>query len=99
MERAEKAVREKSEEEKEQILQNFEEFKNYLGDKVEKGQKLGLSKEAVAKSAKKVADYLAKNEEPKNREEYLLQQLWKVGEEEDRHHLARMLVRLTDETN
>jgi DNA-binding response OmpR family regulator len=99
MERAEKAVREKSQEEKEQILQNFEEFKNYLGDKVEKGQKLGLSEEAIAKSAKKVADYLAKNEEPKNREEYLLQQLWKVGEEEDSQHLARMLVRLTNETS
>jgi hypothetical protein len=69
-------------------------FKSYLGDKVSKGEKLGMNEEQLAKTAQKVADYLAKHEEPRNREENLLHELWKVGNEEQQHHLAHMLVRL-----
>lgn len=58
-----------SEEKKEDILSSFEGFKSYLGDKVSKGEKLGMNEEQLAKTAQKVADYLAKHEEPRNREE------------------------------
>jgi hypothetical protein len=47
-------------------------------------------------AAEKVEDYLAKHEEPKNREEKLLQELWKVGDKEERHKLPHMLVKLVD---
>jgi hypothetical protein len=77
-----------------QILGSFEEFKQYLGKRVHLGEKLGLNEETLAKAAEKAADYLAKNEEPRNSEEKLLQELWKVGDKEHRHHLAHMLVRL-----
>ena len=86
-------------EKKEDILQNFDRFKDYLGDQVSKGEKLGLGEEALAKGAEKVADYLAKNEEPRNREEKLLQELWKVGDKDQRHQLAHLLVRLAQSTN
>ncbi len=76
------------------ILSNFEQFKGYLAEKVEVGEKLGLSEERLAQAAEKVADYLAHKEEPKNREEKLLQELWLVGEKEHRHALAHMLVRM-----
>ncbi|ADC49096.1 MULTISPECIES: DUF3243 domain-containing protein [Alkalihalophilus] len=86
-------------EEKEEILQNFEQFKDYLGDKVAKGEKLGMSEETLAKYAEKVGDYLAAKEDPRNREEKLLQELWQLGDQEQRHHLAHMLVRLAQSTN
>ncbi|WP_110928689.1 DUF3243 domain-containing protein [Bacillus massiliglaciei] len=79
---------------KEDVLQNFEKFKNYLAEKVEKGEMLGMNEEQLAKAAQKAADYLAKHEEPRNREEKLLQELWKVGTEEEQHKLAHMLVKL-----
>lgn len=82
------------EESKEQILSNFEQFKSYLGDKVSKGESLGLNDNQLAKVAEKVADYLAKHEEPRNREEYLLQELWKTGDESERKSLAGLLVKL-----
>lgn len=81
-------------EKKEEILANFENFKNYLGSKVEIGEKMGLSEERLAQITEKVAGYLAKNEEPKNREEHLLQELWKVGDKEQQHMLAHMLLRM-----
>lgn len=81
-------------EKKEDILQNFERFKQYLGDKVELGEKMGLSEERLAQLTTKVADYLAKNEEPRTREENVLKQLWVVGNKEEQHMLAHMLLRM-----
>ena len=52
------------EEKKEEIMDNFNRFASYLGSKVSKAEKAGMSEEAIAKSAEKVADYLAKHEEP-----------------------------------
>lgn len=85
-------------EERDQILQNFDAFKEYLGKRIAMGESIGLSEEQMAKIAQKVADHLAANEEPRNREEKLLQELWNVGKEEERHMLAHMLVRLAHDT-
>lgn len=98
MENVNKKVDEKlknfDDEKKEDILANFNQFKQYLSDKVEIGEKMGLSEERLAQITEKVADYLAKNEEPKNREEQVLKELWEVGEKEERHMLAHMLLRM-----
>lgn len=90
-------LNEMSQEKKENILSSFNEFKTYLGDKVTKGEKLGLNDDQLTLGAKKIADYLAKHEEPQNEEQHLLHQLWKVGNEEEKHHLAHMLVKLVKE--
>ncbi|ALS77657.1 MULTISPECIES: DUF3243 domain-containing protein [Planococcus] len=79
---------------KDKILADFSVFMNYLSDKVEMGEKLGLSEERIAQLAEKVASYLAKKEDPKNSEEYLLHRLWQVGDKEEQHMLAHMLVKL-----
>lgn len=81
-------------EKKEEILSSFNHFKQYLSDKVEMGEKMGLSEERMVQITEKVSSYLAKNEEPKNREEHLLQELWKVGNKEEQHMLAHMLLRM-----
>lgn len=81
---------------KERILADFDTFKSYLNDKVSAGKRVGLGEEQLAIAAEKVADYLAKHEEPRNSEEKLLQELWKVGDKEERHKLAHMLVKLVD---
>jgi len=81
-------------EEKDEILQNFSTFKSYLGDKVSMGEKLGLGEEQLAKTAEKVAGYLANNEQPRNREENLLLELWRSGDKEQQHALSHMLVNM-----
>ncbi|WP_404466759.1 DUF3243 domain-containing protein [Planococcus rifietoensis] len=103
MENVDKKVEEKlsntDNKKKEQILAEFSTFIDYLGDKVAMGEKMGLSEERIAQLASKVADYLAKKEDPKNSEEYLLQRLWQVGDKEEQHMLAHMLVKLAKEQN
>ena len=95
--KVEDKLNEMSQEKKDSILSSFNEFKSYLGDKVTKGEKLGLNDNQLALAAKKIADYLAAHEEPQNEEQYLLHKLWKVGNEEDKHHIAHMLVKLFKE--
>lgn len=94
--RVERKVENMDPSKKEQILADFDTFKSYLSDKVSKGKKVGLGEEQLAIAAEKVADYLAKHEEPRNSEEKLLQELWKVGDKDERHKLAHMLVKLVD---
>ena len=81
-------------EEKNQILENFNRFKQYLSEKVELGESMGLSDEKLAKTTELVANYLAKHEEPRNREENLLMELWKSGSKEEQHMLSHMLLEM-----
>ncbi|PID14787.1 hypothetical protein CSV63_11555 [Sporosarcina sp. P34] len=81
-------------EKKEQILQNFNHFKGYLADKVKKGEILGMNDEQLAKTTTFIADYLSRHEEPRNREQYLLQELWDSGSKEEQHSLAHMLLKM-----
>ncbi|MCA1022808.1 DUF3243 family protein [Halobacillus litoralis] len=88
-----------NEEKKDEIMNNFQTFKDYLGDKVHKGEKLGLGEEGLAKGAKRVADYLAEHEEPRNREEKVLNELWSAADKNEREHIAHALVKMADQTN
>lgn len=74
-------------------LEDFNEFRSYLGKRIELGKRLGMDEEDLAVGAQKVANYLAKNAEPQNREEALLMELWQVGNDQERHMLAHMLVK------
>lgn len=87
-----------SPEKKDDILDNFNRFQMYLKDKVEMGEKMGMDEHQLASAAEKVANYLARNEEPQNREQHLLKELWSVAEEDERHKLAHILVRMVSRT-
>ncbi|PLS17585.1 DUF3243 domain-containing protein [Bacillus sp. M6-12] len=78
------------------ILESFGQFKSYLKHRLDLGKKIGLNEEQLAKTAEKIANYLADHVDPKNREEKLLQELWKVGDQEEQHKLAHMLVKLVE---
>ncbi len=79
---------------KEQILENFSHFKQFLSNKVEFGEKMGLSEESLAKATEYVANYLANHEEPQNREEQVLMELWRSGDKDQQHALAHMLLNM-----
>ncbi|BBI36294.1 DUF3243 domain-containing protein [Cohnella abietis] len=83
--------------ERERILSNFDDFKGYLSKRIKLAESIGLGEEQIAVIAQKVADYLSSHEDARNSEEKLLQELWRVGTEEERHKLAHMLVRLAQQ--
>lgn len=77
-------------EEKNQVLENFNRFKQYLSEKVELGKNMRLSEEMLAKTT----EYLSKHEEPRNHEENLLMELWKFGSKEEQRMLSHMLLEM-----
>ncbi|MEG0384124.1 MAG: DUF3243 domain-containing protein [Solibacillus sp.] len=83
-----------NEETKDEILGNFNQFKQYLAEKVELGENMGLSEEKLAKTTELVANYLSKHENPRNREENLLMELWNAGSKEEQHTLAHLLLNM-----
>lgn len=87
-------ISELNKEEKDSILQNFDNFRNYLSDKVEFGENMGLSDNKLAKATEFVANYLAKHEEPRNREEHLLMELWKAASKEEQEVFSQMLLKM-----
>ncbi|MBO1512591.1 DUF3243 domain-containing protein [Metabacillus bambusae] len=92
--KVERAVNGIGQEKKQEILANFESFKEFLGKKVAMGKKMGLTEEQLALATQKVADFLAEHEYPRNREEKLLQELWRAGSDDERHMLSHMLIKL-----
>ncbi|WP_410512681.1 DUF3243 domain-containing protein [Paenibacillus sp. BR2-3] len=97
MNRVNEALERIEPEQKEAILEHFQTFQSYLRKRIQLARKIGLSEEQLAIAAEKVADYLAEHEEPRNSEEKLLLELWRVGSKEERHKLAHMLVKLAQE--
>ncbi|SDO45356.1 DUF3243 family protein [Alkalicoccus daliensis] len=94
---AEEKLEDTSEDRKQEILDSFQGFLDYLNKQVNRGEKLGLGEEQLAKGAERVAEHLKNHEEPQNSEEKLLQELWKVAEDEEKRHIARALVRLAQQ--
>ncbi len=79
------------------VLDTFEQWKSFLGKRVEQAKKTGMSEETIAGLAYQLGDYLAGEIDPKNREERLLKELWESGSDEEQKVLARLMVRLVEQ--
>jgi hypothetical protein len=76
------------------VLSNFDQWKDFLGDRVDQAMETGMANDKVQHVAYRVGEYLADKVDPKNDQERLLQEMWNSSGEEDRHALARMMVNL-----
>ena len=76
------------------IINNWDKWKATLGTAVNIGQKVGMSENTIDIIGAKIGDLLNANVDPENREQRLLQQLWRSGDDSDRKILAKMLVNM-----
>lgn len=81
------------------VLENFERWKEFLGEKVDAAKSMGMSNEQITNVATKMGEFLADKVDPKNEQERLLQELWNCGEDEDRKTLAKLMVRMSDKAH
>jgi Protein of unknown function (DUF3243) len=79
------------------VLDNFEQWKDFLANRLEQAQQQGLSQQVISDIAYQIGDYLAKQVDPKNPEERLLADLWKVADEQEQHAIANMMVKLVQQ--
>jgi hypothetical protein len=78
------------------VLDNWDQWKNFLGDRLNQGQSQGLSGEAVNDLATEIGDYLSSNVDPKNEQERVLSDLWSVASSDERHAIASIMVKLVE---
>lgn len=78
-------------------LETFDSWKAFLADRVNQAQETGMGQELIANLAFQIGEFLENKVDPKNGEQRLLQQLWQVGTEEERHALASLMVKMVDE--
>jgi hypothetical protein len=76
------------------VLDNFEQWKDFLSERLQQAQQQGLSQQVISDVAYQIGDYLAEQVDPKNPEERLLADLWSVADEQEQHAIANMMVKL-----
>ncbi|WP_025028512.1 DUF3243 domain-containing protein [Caldalkalibacillus mannanilyticus] len=76
------------------VLDNFDQWKDFLADRLHQGQEEGMDSRTVNELAYQIGDYLSAQVEPKNNEERLLKELWERGSEQEQHVLANLMVKL-----
>lgn len=77
-------------------LRDWDNWKSTLSKAVSVGEAVGLSEKTIDNVAYKIGNTLSAAVDPENREERVLQELWKVGDDGDRKTLAKLIVKMVE---
>jgi sulfur relay (sulfurtransferase) DsrC/TusE family protein len=75
------------------VLDNFQDWKEFLANRVIQAEKSGMSEETMKNIAYQIGDYLSDKVDPKNDQERLLKELWDAGNEEEQKVMAGMMIK------
>jgi hypothetical protein len=78
------------------VLTNYDNWKEFLGERVNQAKKIGLNDESISKLAFEIGSFLDNKVDPKNDEQRVLKEIWDVGNEEERKTIARLMVKLAE---
>lgn len=81
------------------VLDNFRDWKAFLGERVEQAKQAGMESDTLQNVAYQIGGYLAEQVDPKNDQERLLKQLWDAYDEEQQKALASLMVKLVQDPN
>ncbi|AWI12213.1 MULTISPECIES: DUF3243 domain-containing protein [Bacillaceae] len=76
------------------VLHNWDEWKNFLGDRLNQAKDAGLDQNVITDLAYQIGDYLANQVDPKNEQERVLSDLWSVADEQEQQAIANIMVKL-----
>ncbi|WP_170007348.1 DUF3243 domain-containing protein [Bacillus fonticola] len=76
------------------VLENWQEWKDFLGDRLHHAQNEGMNENVVNDLAYQIGDYLANQVQAKNDQEKVLADLWSVATPQEQHAIANMMVKL-----
>jgi hypothetical protein len=77
-----------------ETLGEWKKWKATLSKAVNLGEAVGLSDNTIGNVAYRVGSVLTSSVDPENREQRLLQELWKAGDDSDRKALSKMIVKM-----
>ncbi|MFB4162730.1 DUF3243 domain-containing protein [Alteribacillus sp. JSM 102045] len=76
------------------VLDNWDQWKQFLDGRLDQAKQDGMAENVVSDIAYEVGEYLANNVDPKNEQERVLSDMWKVADEQEQHAIANMMVKL-----
>jgi hypothetical protein len=79
-----------------ETLSHWEHWKESLAKAVSLAETVGMSQNTIDKIAMKIGNALSAMVDPENREQRLLQELWKLGDDRDRAVLAKLIVKMLE---
>ncbi|MGI6126199.1 MAG: DUF3243 domain-containing protein [Planifilum sp.] len=79
------------------ILDNFQDWKNFLSERVKQAEKMGMNQDTIQNLAYEIGDYLAKDVEPKNEEERLLRDMWNAADQDEQRVIAGLMVKMLND--
>lgn len=79
-----------------ETLGEWDKWKHTLAKAVNLGQTVGLSEKTIDNIAYRVGNMLSASVDPENREQRVLQELWKVGDDNDRKTLSKLIVKMVE---
>ncbi len=77
-------------------LSDWDKWKSTISKAVNLGEAVGLSEKSITKIGTKVGSFLTSSVDPENREQRLLQELWKAGSDDDRSTLTKLIIKMVD---
>lgn len=75
------------------VLDNFDRWKEFLGDRVDQAQAAGLSDDQLEEVAVRLGNYLSNKVDPENPQERLLKQMWEANPDQ-KHTMAQMMINM-----
>jgi len=79
------------------VLDNFQDWKEFLHNRVDQAHQLGMSDQDIKDLAYQLGDYLAKDVDPQNTQERLLKDLWSVADENEQQTIASLMVKMVND--
>ncbi|KYD00078.1 DUF3243 domain-containing protein [Heyndrickxia sporothermodurans] len=76
------------------VLDNWNQWKDFLGDRLNQAKQQGMSQETINQLAEQVGDYLSQQVDPKNEQQRVLSDLWSVASQEEQQAIANVMVKL-----
>lgn len=79
------------------ILESFDQWKQFLSDRVTEAKASGASESTIANAAAGIGSFLSQKVDPRNREQRLLKELWDAGSQQEQHALASMITKMVSD--
>lgn len=78
------------------VLENWDQWKSFLGDRLNQAESQGLNEGAINNLAFEIGNYLANQVDPKNEQQRVLSDLWSVASDQEKHAIASVMVKLVE---
>jgi hypothetical protein len=78
------------------VLSTYDKWKQFLGERVQNARSAGMNDSTINNLATEIGNFLSKNVDPKNDEERVLKEMWDVSDENERHAMAGIMMKMVD---